>query len=205
MKLNTDGSKRLDIEVRSGATLHKAIRVLIVDQPFDFTGYTAVLNIYSKSQTTPIFAFTEAVNGGLTLSNGYITLDKTKEETTKMRNRALYYVLWVTDPTGKRVAWLTGNFIVNEHLSDTENQVSTITINPDSTALTVVFSESSGANGGYRGPWVWAEHSNAFPTDWPNGSWGETVGDRYDDLTPGYVENGRMLLKIATGTGWKIQ
>lgn len=203
MKLNTDGSKRLDIEIRSGSTLHKPIRVLIVDQPFDFTGYTAVLNIYSKPQTTPIMAFTEAVNGGLTLSSGYITLDKTNDETAKLRHRSLYYILWVTDPSGKRVAWLTGNFIVNEHLSDSENQISNLTIDPDGTTLTIVFSES-GAGGGYRGAWVWADHANAFPTDWPNGSWGELVGDRFDDQTPGYIENGRMLFKIATGTGWHI-
>lgn len=133
--LDLDRSRKLPIRVRRGQTINYTIPVNnAAGSPFDFTGYTAELFVYtsfSKSDATEEFEIT------VTLDTGSMQL--THSPILRKREEFIY-LLWMTDPDGGRQLWLNGPFVVLNREWDFENESETIVINPDGDDITLVIS-----------------------------------------------------------------
>ena len=160
-----DISKRLDIICRRSNTFSKIFSVKNADgTPFNFTGYTAKLEVFSSvSDRTPDLVFNAA--NGLTLSLGEIYLSKLATQ-MNMRRRDYIYFLTLTYPDGSIKVWLNGSFIVNEGFFDgiTETEQLQIELNGQAITLNIEGAASSNLTGVpiYRS--AYNASSGLFPT-----------------------------------------
>lgn len=135
--INLDRSRKLPIKLRRGQSIDKTIPVRNADgSSFDFTGYTADLLVYNSFNSHH-----EEFEIVVTLSTGAIRL--THAPITRKREDFVY-LLWVTDPTGYRQAWLNGPFLLLNREFDLEDGDDTLTISPDGDDVVLTISPLGG-------------------------------------------------------------
>lgn len=223
------GENYIDIHVRYGASINRVFDVKIKSSglPFNFSGYTALLEVYtSEVDKTPNLTF--STSDGILATPGKITLSKPNTVwDVKLRRRSYIYFLWLTDSNNNKELWLNGKWIVEDSVNsyqnittaieiDTANSVLTLEVQTSSTDLTSVYSQladhesridvlESSPSGGMNNifdftnePFIdWFAELNNVPHT-PGGSTNNTVAFKYF-IDPGIVRSLGMAILPDSG------
>lgn len=110
-------AQELNFRVKRGDTFKAPIQVFNNGSDYDFTDYHALMQIKdNKSNDYPLITLTDDNNGGITLTNGSITITITSDY-MDLEPADYYYDLQITYPTGEVKTWLQGNFSVTQDVS----------------------------------------------------------------------------------------
>ena len=109
LELNLDVAQVLNITARYQDTLQFTSTVKNDDQTnFDFSGYTATLDIKKTAVSTPIQTIT--INNGITLASGVITV--LAPLSSSLIPGAYHYTFKVISSTNIASTWFAGAFII---------------------------------------------------------------------------------------------
>lgn len=155
--LQLDGSRRMDIHVRRGATINKTVAVVHEDsgEDYSFAGKTGSLEVYStESDAIPNLLFNAA--NGLVLEDGSFTLSKPSTIwTPKMRRRKYIYFFWLVDEDEVKELWLNGYFVIEEGVTPLQSINNIINVAAGGDNLTLRISTSGGTPAvDYYGPYA---------------------------------------------------
>jgi phosphotransferase system HPr-like phosphotransfer protein len=104
----------LNFKCRRQDAFEKNLEVLNDDgTPFDFTGYTALMQVRKKSGSEVVIEF-DSEDGSITLLEGEILIEKDSIDVT---SGSYVYDLQLTSD-GKRRTIITGNFVVTADLTE---------------------------------------------------------------------------------------
>lgn len=137
-----DKARRLDIYTRKDATFYKEFLVLDAEgDPYDFTGHTMSMKIFSKIRTNP--ALVVNIDNHMVIEEGKFTIDVPPDE-MDFRKEDNYYQLWVENDEGTYV-WLNGKFVVNNfNLFDGINATTGVAMTIGDQNVTIIIGGNTG-------------------------------------------------------------